>query len=272
MKITTTSGKKLRKPFVIAAAAAVAAVLTVSAGAAAVGVLHKNSVDGYLGEGAAEVLESENITTALSAENEYMKVTADTVVSDGDIGLVIFSVEGINDTGEDFVEDHLLSSPISKISFDEEGEEQLLGSSYGTFLPTDYQEENVSSVMAEFEFKEITKPVSMTLDMGLGSDITMTLDFASNIKYEVFANDEGKEITVTPLNLSCKWQLIEGDNGIDISFNMSDGTVKEAGLKAGGSCSPDDENYVSYMIFGEVIDIENAESLNWCGETFTKIS
>ncbi len=94
---------RLKKAAAIAAAAAAAVAMTVTAGAVIAGRYHKETIDAYLGSGAADELsaiqESKGkvITTANSVENGYFRITVDAVLSEGDRAVIYATRERLTD-------------------------------------------------------------------------------------------------------------------------------------------------------------------------------
>ena len=94
---------RMKKTAAMAAAAAAALAMAVTAGAVISGTFHKETVDTFLGSGAADELskiqetEGKVITTANSVENGYFRITVDAVLSDGDRAVIYVTKERLTD-------------------------------------------------------------------------------------------------------------------------------------------------------------------------------
>lgn len=90
--------RKVKIGAAIAAAAAVA-VLTVPAGAYVYELTHKDEVKLYLEGDSAEYIEQNGLAMNYVSENEHIRLTIDTLLSDGHIGMAIMTVEGLDEQG-----------------------------------------------------------------------------------------------------------------------------------------------------------------------------
>lgn len=278
----TTKGKdgivmskktKLRKPFVTAAAIAAAVTLTVSAGAAAVSIMHRENVDGYLGEGAAEVLASQNITAQPSAENEFFRVTADTTISDGTIAVMVLTIEGINEEGQEYI-DASAFGVLSTIDIYKAGQPHTSdipvpwqSFSYGQSTSDDVAQSGTCSILVDIEMGGDPEPVDVVIKCDIGEEMVLSnIDLNSNISYTEFVSDDGDAVKVTPITLSATKKIYN----CTATFITNDGERRETDIRQGGSSSPDDVSYISNIIFGEVINLDDYTALELDGVTYTK--
>ena len=105
-KMASIHGRKpAKKVFKVAIAAIAAAVLAIPLGVHAYNALiHRGSVEMYL-ENADKVEASGNVENQIM-ENEHIRITLDTVLSDGYTALAIVTLDALDDYGKNFVINH----------------------------------------------------------------------------------------------------------------------------------------------------------------------
>lgn len=271
--IVMSKKTKLRRPFVTAAAIAAAVTLTVSAGAAAVSIMHRDNVDGYLGEGAAEVLESQDITAQPSAQNEFFKVTADTTVSDGTIAVMVLTIEGINEEGQLYI-DKSTYGPVSKINIGRTGQpydpnDTIPIPSYGYTQAVNGKnvQPGTCSVLLSIDMEEDLEPVDIIVKCVRGEEMVLSgIDLTENIDYTEFVSEDGDAVKVTPLTLSGTKRIVD----CTATLITADGERYETDMTQASSSSPNDTDYISHIIFGEVINPDDYTALELDGVTYTK--
>lgn len=101
--IKHASNTKTLQRFVIGIAAAVA--LAIPAGAVYTQFEHKAAVREYFDENTADYLENKGLALNYVSENEHLRITLDTILSDGNIGSMVLTVEGLDSEGLDYIED-----------------------------------------------------------------------------------------------------------------------------------------------------------------------
>lgn len=80
--------------------AAAAALMTVTAGATILTrFANKNGVDKYLAEESVNILEEQGLALNYTAENEHIRLTVDAMLSDGNLGKMIMTLEGLDEKG-----------------------------------------------------------------------------------------------------------------------------------------------------------------------------
>lgn len=88
----------------IAVGIAAAVALAIPAGAFYKQFIHKAAVQKYFTEGTVEYLEANGLVLDQTAENEHIRLTVDTLLSDGHIGSMILTVEGLDEEGLECVQ------------------------------------------------------------------------------------------------------------------------------------------------------------------------
>lgn len=94
--------KRAVRTGVIIAAAAV--IFAIPAGAFYSQFVHKAAVQKYFTEGSVEYLEEHGLALNFVDENEHVRLTVDTLLSDGHIGSMILTIEGLDEEGLQCVE------------------------------------------------------------------------------------------------------------------------------------------------------------------------
>lgn len=267
INVTKINRHKIRKPFIITAAIAVAAMLTISAGAAVAKLLHKESIDGYFGDGAARIIENNSNQILANGQNEYFNVTIDAIVSDGYYAYGIISAEGINEEGQNIVNN---SNPISLIEIDNKNDDlnhkTAYSSSFGYNLPVQYNVKGTKSALFEIQLPKVVEPTELIVRPTIGSDIILPIDLNKNISYSTFVNDDGEEFRLTPFTMSGKREL----DTFNLVFTMKDGTKVNMDPSCYGSNSADDVNFHCHAVFDKLIDLDNCVSMTFEGKNFIK--
>ena len=121
-RVMKKTGRTKKTAAVIAAAVA-ALAMTVTAGAAAYkAFFHKESVASF---GIESAVKDDSTAGAASAENAHMRVTADTVLSDGYTTQMVFTVEALDDTGREYLGRKEKNKSIIPIMYYSEEAEKL---------------------------------------------------------------------------------------------------------------------------------------------------
>jgi hypothetical protein len=80
--------------------AAAAALMTVTAGATILTrFANRDSVEKYLLEDSVNILEEQGLALNYTAENEHIRLTVDAMLSDGNLGKMIMTLEGLDEKG-----------------------------------------------------------------------------------------------------------------------------------------------------------------------------
>lgn len=136
-EITVRPGGLRKRAATIAAGIAAAAVLAVQAAAYAyIQFAHKAAVQEYFSEESVEYLEGHGLALNYTDENEHIRLTVDTLLSDGHIGSMILTVEGLDKAGLEcvrantFPEIYLADAETGEyVQIHENGSSQILGGS-----------------------------------------------------------------------------------------------------------------------------------------------
>lgn len=86
------------------AIAAAVALMTVSAGAVYTQFSHKAAVQEYFTEESIKYIENKGLALNYTDENEHIKLTLDTMLSDGHIGSMILTIDGLDEAGLECVQ------------------------------------------------------------------------------------------------------------------------------------------------------------------------
>jgi len=113
--MTMKKTRKHSKRFIaFVAAAALMTTAAIGAGAYGIYVNHRQSVDRYLGDSAADTLEQQGLLDGSEiAATEHYKITQETVLSTGNVTSIIVTLEGIDDESKE-----LLNSKTKSLELD----------------------------------------------------------------------------------------------------------------------------------------------------------
>lgn len=277
-RITVTDTKKERKNKRLArrsvgmiAAACIAAVMSISAGAYAIGqFINRQNVDGFMGEGAADKLEAAGLVINDVRENEHIRLTFDTLLSDGENACLVFMLEALDfdthkllkqrswsfdlcyaDTGEP-------CKGIIKTSYgrDHTKEGDLI---YSKKFELNIAEADVSRPMQAVNFTLYAPQSGERIETDLFDGFEFELDLSKNVDTAVLVSESGNELIMSPFAI---WgsvdrypeffdlsgeeiAALEGEYSIleGVSMIRADGTLEQLPAKGGTmiSCGKADD-------------------------------
>ncbi|MBQ7069899.1 MAG: hypothetical protein IJM87_01280 [Ruminococcus sp.] len=294
-KKKTTLKRIVRTGVIIAAAAA----LAIPAGAYAYKqLIHRESVEMYL-EDADKVEASGNIENQVM-ENEHIRITLDTVLSDGYTALAIVTLDALDDYGKNYIlthpdimlrrtdtgeamfpsgsggmDDWLEQRENSSITYyhsidlmkiDPSYDYEMIFYSYGVFTEEEHQEANGKS----FQIDENYIPV----DNPLGYDFIAKVNFAKNVDTVTLTGENGKALILSQFEL-----ISEGDD-IDLidvdhkTFRLirNDGTLEERSEFCGYGVEADEDHDKTFstMSFKKFIDLDEYKGIMLDGVEYLK--
>lgn len=199
-----------------AAIAAAVALLTVPAGAYVYNLAHKAEVESYLTGDSADYIEQNGLALNCVSENEHIRLTVDALLSDGHIGEVFMTLEGLDAAGTEAMRD----MPFPEIYLADGSTEDIItwgglrtdivrGGQIYTETRTDTQ----YTALAEICLDEIDTGKSYLMKFGLDKDPEKGLDHVYDEDGEIIGNVmEGisVEISFAP-NVECV--ELQGENG-----------------------------------------------------------
>ena len=232
-ELTMIRTRKIKRPAAIVLIAAARAA-TVTAGAAINGIIHKQSVDSYLGEGAGDELESMGISTQYVTENGYFRITADAVLSDGDTAVIFVTKERLTEDGFGIVsgDNGLRDTVFPELRYENSDEvydnenvtvSSDIGGENGRVSTDRYFVKNIGAqktmvmtfkdagslylpedtgeleTLSDDEFKALTDDVSHPYYL---DGLSMTIDLGKNFEPAVFRSEEGMTVYLTPYGFS----------------------------------------------------------------------
>lgn len=298
-----TMSKRIKKPAAIAVIAAAVLTAGITAGAVASGKFHKESIDTQLGEGTADVVTSTVKFGSYWVENEYMRITADAVFCDGNSVTIFLTTERLTDPalGWGYLDGEHFSDGIGFETCYEDG--TFAGTSascYSPYLePTEdgvqYERYTINNiepgrpiVLSAYDSSELS-PIWNTMSDEEREELisredydeyrekmrhpasvqglSLTIDTTPNFTPVTFADEEGREIFLSPYCLySCA--SFEDKNILDVFHtitlvNSETGERRAIDISQGGPYQPD-ENGVTYtnFSFGDYItDMEQYDTI-----------
>ena len=285
-------GRIIKLPMKIAAGIAAAIVLAVPAGAAYSKFIHESSVREYFTEESAEYLDENGYALNLVDENEHVRVTIDTLLSDGHNGNMIMTVDALDEEGQELVNRNGRRMPVP-VASGEDGEEiMLMGggaiheqsseTSYG--IQTDMQfdfsgiditrEYTVRFVSYETEYDADKDTYETPWVSGVFEGIEFTLCFAPNVDTAEFTDTDGDSITVSQIGyysdeLAVSEKLGTKNNNDDITFYKKFSPLGDKADVVSASYDRSHETPYSYALFDSIVDIKEYDSIEISGYKFT---
>lgn len=276
--------------FLVTAVAAAVCLCLIPVGAYAYNKLvHREGVGIYLDD--TDKIEKRGLAEAQVRENEHLRITLDTVLSDGYNAMILITLEALDEFGMNYLEYYpnfiLRCVDTGKSIFPEgSGSARQLQQQEGsvTFfrtielwkLDTSCEYELIFYSMDLFSEEEWASAGSHKLDENLipignslGYNFIFELDFAKNIDSAVLKNASGEEIIMTQYELVNEaegmiWEDIPGS----LCLLKNDGSVESIDhdkiLVIAHDGNPD------IMIFGTFIELEEYRGVSIGGEEFLK--
>lgn len=245
--------RKIKRPVAIGLIAAAALTVSITAGAAS-GIFHKESIDHRLGEGAADTVMSTVELQSVSTENDYFRITADAVFCDGKSVMIYMTKERLTDPelaweyyDEGFWSDNINISAayaddgtqIDEVTELSDPKEEITENGwYHAYIEP--SENGVTYEVCELDDIEAGRPVELTFwdstennDPAILEGLSLTVDTAQNFSPITFADENGRELYLTPYRLDTyasdlmimpfDLTLINSATGEEKTFRLKDG-------------------------------------------------
>lgn len=275
--------KKNRKMIQVVSALAAAAMMTATAGAVSEVFSHRETVENFLFGNSREQLEEWGLVSNYVTENDYFRMTTETILNDGYRLHMIVTVEPLNETAQEFIAERGSFPFGSHICYTDTGEQPEGVSGGGVIHRED------GKVLASIEQLIIeldtTRPAQMqfTFFVDLADKnymlegLEVPLDSTPNLESVEFKSESGQTVILTPLILyseeqSCltdpnhriymiknNGQRVEIDDDFELSGLSSRGC--EDSLKA-SKLNPDVHRH-SFLEFDKIIDIEDYKGVEF---------
>lgn len=280
-----TMSRKIKKPAAIAIIAAATLTVGITAGAAVNGIFHKESIDIHLGEGAADMVAESVEIKSVTTENEYLRITADAVFSDGNTVMIYLTKERLTDPYLGWRYDSQYDIWTDMIFINAEYEDGTrideqcgytnvteVRDESGWRVFVEPSEDGVAYEVCELDNIEAGRPIVLTFhdrtydgDSNIAEGLSLTIDSTQNFTPVTFADEKGRELNLTPYRIDtcdpyygnyvwlAKLTLKNSETGEQRSF----------GLKNGHSTGEvtDPEFYSSYNYNELIPDIEQYDIL-----------
>lgn len=270
----------------IVAIAAAAAVMTVTAGAYAVAKFNnRESVDMYLAD--ADKVESNGHVENQVMQNEHVRITLDTVLSDGYNAMVIVTLDALDDYGRNFIK----YRPWFMLKRKDNGEtvfptggggmndwvEQEKKDTiryYHTIRLDDKDKEcDYDMVFCSdgyFDGKERSVECKdyIPVNNPLGNGFIAKVNFKKNVETVDLKSKDGKSLTLSQFELIGD---IDGDSDCFGSFSLikNDGTKEKLDLPKMTLSSFSDS--LGTLEFGKYIELDDYKGVELCGVEYLKV-
>lgn len=256
--------RRIKRSAAIGLIAAAALTVSITAGAAAYDMLfHKESIDIHLGEGAADTITSSMELNSVTTENEYFRITADAVFSDGDTVMIYLTKERLTDPylawNYDANYDIWLDCIFINAAY-EDGTRIVEQSGYtnvteihdenGWRAFVEPSEDGVSYEVIELNDIEEGRPIVLTFydasypdDIDHAEGLKLTIDPAQNFTPVTFADEDGRELCLTPYRIDTHDYFLSNKLWLgELTLKNSEtGEQKSFSLKNGHATTPTDD-------------------------------
>ena len=214
-----SKNKRIAARFAIGIAAAI--VFAIPASAVYTQFIHKAAVQEYFADDTADYLENNGLALNYVSENEHLRLTVDTLLSDGHIGSMILTIEGLDEVGIECVQSssfpEIYLSDVQTgdyIPLHENGSPELTGGGSKNFdACTDTQ----ITIQRELLLDEIDIDKDYILTFGMSSEhdaerdenhvltdnvmegLSMQANFRPNVDVKEFESENGESLWVSQL-------------------------------------------------------------------------
>ena len=282
----------------IAAVAAAAAVMTVTAGAVAVAKLsNKESVQEYYDSSAVSKMESRGMLSGRKSENEHFRFNLQSVIKDDYVCSLIFAVEPLDEKAQDYLEKVMMFDADAFYADNNEAIDQCSLTSWGwkeykkgdkslnfELDITAHYGKNVVDfsrpIRLEFKQTKNDKNNQPYKDEKLLGGIALDIPQAQKLKDVKLYSDDGKElylsetgfVALVPMPIAkndkeYKMLLEKGIYDLEFEIRFKDGTVKntwDENMSEGGMGLMIDGTDVGYRhAFRTLIDVDRVESVTF---------
>ncbi len=290
---------KISKAFKTAIGIAAAAAFAIPVGAYAYNTLiHRDSVEMYL-ENAEKVEASGNVENQVM-ENEHIRITLDTVLSDGYTALAIVTLDALDDYGKNYILTHpdimLKRTDTGKAVFpsgsggmddwleqrtnnsikyyhsldltriDPSCDYEMIFYSYGIFTDEEHHAANGKEYKTDENFIPVDNP--------LGYDFIAKVNFSKNVDTVTLTGENGIVLILS------QFELISDGDDIDLmevdhkSFRLirNDGTLEERSGFSGYGVEKDEYHNKTFsaMSFKKFIDLDEYKGVVIDGVEYLK--
>lgn len=263
-KTVKRTGKSSKRIVGLAIAAAVLATGAISAGAYAyTKFIHRQGVEHYLGAQTANELENSGLVFNEVSENEHIRVTLDTVLSDGQFAHMIFTVEKLDDEARSIVD----CGPMAGVCYtdsDTQGEDIPMfvsgGMSWVEGIKNDPLDDSFSfNVDIHPHQADLSRKIKLKFhttgdwdEPDIFDGIEFTPDVSKNVESVTMTADYGGEVTLLPCGLT--------GQHIQLPFNENEagyGThpYKWLLIRSDGTRKPLSEYSIRGSLGGELPDL-----------------
>lgn len=193
------SSKKILQKFAVGIAAALA--LAIPAGAVYTQFEHKEVVREYFDDKTADYLEDKGLALNYVSENEHLRITVDTLLSDGNIGSILLTVDGLDSDGINYVENTpFFDMYITEKKDDISNSEKIFLEGGGSISP-DVCTDTQYSLQKELYVCDIDieKEYVLTFedrknDNDLFDEISFDISFRTNLETKMFEDKYGRHL------------------------------------------------------------------------------
>lgn len=297
--MTLKRGRLGKRAVRIAVGIAAAIALAVPAGAFCKQFIHKAAVQKYFTEESVEYLEANGLVLDQTAENEHIRLTVDTLLSDGHIGSMVLTVEGLDEEGLQCVENqpypeiYLRDAQTGEyVVIHENGSAEIIGTGavdYDTCTGTQF------TVWRELELDGIDTDRDYILTFGintyeaerdeygvitdnLAEGISIKASFRPNVAVKELESDEGEKLWLSQIGFYSNEQgvidkLKYRNRNNEMRLLRNDSVLKDKVSFAASTLdwSPERKQPLAVGWFDSIVEIDKYEGVEIGGTKYIEI-
>ena len=267
VKKNRTRSKKALTAFVSIAAAA---AFTIPAGVFAYSqLINRDTVKMYLDD--ADSIEESGLTQNQVMENEHLRITLDTLLSDGYTAVAVITLDALDDSGRIYIQHH----PYFWLRNPDSGE---IVAPNGSGSMANHIEQQKTDTIRYYQTMDLQNvDLSCDYDMiffgtdnTLGDDFIAKVNFAENTESVRLKNDRGNELLLSQFEIVNAGEAAWNGLPESFAFLKNDGTKEIPEQREFLGTDPTEKNPMSTLFFGKFIDLAEYKGVEIDGVEYLK--
>ena len=270
-ELTVKKSRKLSKKALTAfVSIAAAAAFTIPAGVFAYSqLINRDTVKMYLND--ADSIEESGLTQNQVMENEHLRITLDTLLSDGYTAVAVITLDAFDDSGRIYIQNH----PYIKLRNPADGS-YVFPSGSGSMAnhmeqqKTDtiryYQTMDLQNVDCSCDYEMIF----FDFDNSLGDGFIARVSFAENTETVRLKNERGNELLLSQFEIVNTGEAAWDGLPESFAFLKNDGTKEIPEQREFLGTGPTEKNPMSTLFFGKFIDLAEYKGVEIDGVEYLK--
>lgn len=287
-RISAKRGGLKKNAAKIACVIAASLALAIPAGAVYTQFNHKAAVQEYFSEKSIKYLENNGLALNYTDENEHIRLTVDTLLSDGHIGSMVLTIEGLDEEGlkcvekQHFIEVYLKDAQTGEyVMIHEDGSPEIIG---GGRVDYDTRTETQFTIWRELQLDQIDTDRDYILAFGMNmrdnaqrneqhvlidnamEGIAFETSFRPNVAVKEFKSDDGTKIWLSQIGYYSNEQSVINkmkNHSTAMCLLRKDSIFKdEVGIKAGTlDWSPERPQPLACGWFDSIVELDKYDGV-----------